>query len=49
MLTPQSDDPDLNDLAETRIHAEALEDALAAMNGIARIYTGSVERGVRDS
>ncbi|WP_422390138.1 hypothetical protein [Arthrobacter sp. N1] len=49
MLTPQSADPDLAELAETRIHAEALEDALAAMNGIARIYTGSVERGVRDS
>ncbi|MHA7191118.1 hypothetical protein ACX80N_12590 [Arthrobacter sp. MDT2-16] len=49
MLSPASSDLNLIDLTETRIQTEALEDALAAMNGIARIYTGSVERGVRNS
>jgi hypothetical protein len=50
MLSDEGVESDPADLVLGQMQAEALEDALAAMNGIARLYTGShADRGIRNS
>lgn len=50
LLTRQGIESDAADIVLGQMQAEALEDALAAMNGIARLYTGShSDRDVRNS
>jgi hypothetical protein len=50
MLGEEGIESDAADIVLGQMQAEALEDALAAMNGIARLYTGShADRGIRNS
>lgn len=40
---------ELPEIVKAELEADALENVLAALNGIARLYTGHADRGVRDS
>ena len=37
------------DVVDGHMQAEATEDALGGLNGVARLYTGSTDRDVRNS